>query len=164
MAAAGGQPAIATGIDARARRGRARRERVLVESGRYYEEFKGLNFEQLNLELAAHAEQAHREARFHIRAVTSFFWLVHQAREAGQIKEDEKLFVLMYAWYWVHFIQERIKGCKDERQFRYFKWMTTDDAIKAAEEDRDRMLANRNTKLGPAAARMATLSAGAPML
>jgi hypothetical protein len=134
-------------------------QEYLVESGKYYADFKEHNFEQLNLALAAHSEQAHREARFYIRAVTSFFWLVDLARETGQIKRNEQLFALMYAWYWVHFIRERIKGCKDVRQFRHFEWMTTEAAIKGAEEDRYRMLANLNAKLAPA--QTATLSASA---
>jgi hypothetical protein len=72
-----------------------------------------------------------QEARTCIRAITSFFWAVDQAREKGLIKQDENMFSEIYAWYWVHIISMHVKPqmASYTDQFATFTWMSSEKEI-----------------------------------
>lgn len=112
----------------------------LLPYGAKYSLCEGMNFHQINTQLNDSDDPKDREARFYIRAIVSFFWLVDQARENGNIHPEEKLFSLLYSWYWVHIIKERIKGCERTIQFREFKWMKSQEDEDNVENDFERRL------------------------
>jgi hypothetical protein len=116
----------------------------LLPRGARYSICEGLNFEQLAFHLGNSDDPKDGEARFYIRAIPSFFWLVDQARENGNIHPKEKLFSLMYSWYWVHIIESRIKGCEHNTQFREFEWMKLPEDEKRVRNDYERMLSMIN--------------------
>jgi hypothetical protein len=95
-----------------------------------------LNFAQLTTALESSEEDADQEARFYIRAIPSFFWLVDQAKNAKYIKSDEFLFTPHYTWYWVHIIRFRLKGCEDHRLFQKIEWLLSNkDEIQKCEKE-----------------------------
>jgi hypothetical protein len=122
-------------------------QEYLVENGSKYDRSldpqtrSKLNFQQLDLKLAMSADPADNEARVLIRTITSYFWLINQARDNGQIARKETLFSEMYAWYWTFIIKERIVGCDDNRQFREFAWMSSPQDLDVSTKEHNRMLA-----------------------
>lgn len=114
-------------------------QEYLLPRGAKYSVFEGMNFEQIAFHLSGSDDPRDREARFYIRAIPSFFWLVDQARENGNIHPKEKLFSLMYSWYWVHIIESRIKGCDHITQFREFEWMKLPEDEKRIRNDYERV-------------------------
>ncbi|HJQ34452.1 MAG TPA: hypothetical protein VJ866_19890 [Pyrinomonadaceae bacterium] len=114
-------------------------QEYLLPRGAKYSVFEGMNFEQIAFHLSSSDDPKDREARFYIRAIPSFFWLVDQARENGNIHPKEKLFSLMYSWYWVHIIESRIKGCDHSTQFREFEWMKMPGDEKRIRNDHERI-------------------------
>ena len=119
-----------------------------------------LNFNKLNIVLGSlkdtekedHAED--REARFYLRAIPSFFWLVDQAKRKGYIAEEESLFNFHYAWYWTYIIRFRIKGCQDNRLFQCLDWMLKGNEASEVASEYDRYVESL-----PSAERAAWVSA-----
>ncbi len=106
-----------------------------------------MNFIQIDSFLSEQADKEDREARFYIRAIPNFFWLVELAREDGLIGENEKIFSKIYSYYWTHIIAPRIKGCEDNEQFREFENLLNSEDKGKAERDHNRLVSEYNRKL-----------------
>ncbi len=105
----------------------------LLPNGAKHSVFNGkrLNFIEIDEFLSKEVGEDN-EARFYIRAVPNFFWLVELARQDGLILKYEKLFSKIYAFYWNFIIEPHIKGCEDTEQFRKFdNLLTEEDDAKA---------------------------------
>lgn len=111
----------------------------LLPNGAKNSVFNGqrLNFIEIDDFLSKKDGEDH-QARFYIRAIPNFFWLVELARQDRLILKDEKLFSKMYAFYWNYIIKPHIKGCEDTEQFRKFDnlLIQNDDAISQEKYER----------------------------
>lgn len=107
-----------------------------------------LDFYQVSEKLAALEDEPgksradDRAARYFIRAIPSFFWLVDQARDKGRIEYDETLFNFHYAWYWTFIIRFRLRGCKDHRLFRCIPWLLTGSDRTSISDEYERYVNN----------------------
>lgn len=99
-----------------------------------------LNFANITLKLGAEANDQDREARYYIRAIPSFFWLVDQAHRKGHISKYETLFNFHYSWYWTFIIRFRIAGCQDNRLFACLPWMLNGPEFKEISDEYDKFV------------------------
>lgn len=94
-----------------------------------------LDFNELTIHLGAQDNPEDREARFHIRAIPSFFWLIDQSMRKEYIAKDETLFNFHYCWYWTYIIRFRIQRCKDNRLFQCLPWMLSANELAESEQE-----------------------------